>query len=223
MGAIYSITFVGSSRIYVGSAVNPRTRWQQHSHLLRKGRHHSVLLQRAWAKYGSESARFKIIEEVDDDNLLLVREQHWMNANADRLYNRSPTAESRLGAKMSIEARRKISASLIGNKRRLGKPFPPEDRAKISAAVRTAIKDGRKIVAIRPENLAAFNAAVKAGIVPHPSRNPERDAAIVASHARTKSPKATGAEFGITPEAVWHVVRRVNPSQLRRWRRKCTQ
>ncbi|TPN11678.1 GIY-YIG nuclease family protein [Mesorhizobium sp. B2-1-2] len=217
MGAIYSISFPGSTRCYIGSARNFAARMRVHLSRLRKGDHHSIGLQHAAAKYGLDRIVFETVEIVEDDRRLIDREQAWMDRFKGRLYNRSPLAKSRLGLSMSEVAKAKISASLIGNQYRKGIPHDDLARSKIGDGVRRANAEGRRRQVCMPENLAGFIAAVRSGERIHPSRKPEHDAAIVASHARTKSLKKTAAEFNMSPCGVWEAVRRTNPSQLRKW------
>jgi group I intron endonuclease len=223
MGVIYSISFEGGRRAYIGSAKNLRYRMKAHLHLLRLGRHHSIGLQRAANKYGLDNLIVKVLEEVPDITKLIEREQYWIDVFTGKRYNRSPTAASRLGTKMSASARRKISESLVGNQHRVGILHDNAIKEQIAASLRTSYAEGRHRICPNPKNLAEFNRAVACGQTIHPSRNPERDAAIVGLHAETKSLAHTGKAFDITPCAVWYVVKRCNPSQLRMWRRQCTQ
>lgn len=163
MGVIYQIVVAGGSRTYIGSARDLGYRRRAHLHLLRKGTHHCRALQNAVTKYGIDAISWTILEDDIAESMLIEREQVWLDQHKGLLYNKSPTAASRLGATMSPEARAKISASLKGNQYRKGKPFPPEHRAIISAAVKAAYADGRKTASIHPENLRAYNEAVKRG------------------------------------------------------------
>jgi group I intron endonuclease len=56
--AVYAIKNIVTGQSYVGSTVSWRHRKACHLHLLRKGKHHSVWLQRAWDKYGSDAFVF---------------------------------------------------------------------------------------------------------------------------------------------------------------------
>lgn len=219
MGFIYAISFDGSDRVYIGSTINPKNRLKAHISRLRAGIHHSVAMQRAYDKHGHDAMRFSLIEEVENHNLIEAEQSH-LDANWHRRLNATKIAKSRLGMRSSEATKRKISQSLKGNSYRSGIPHDQETKAKISESMRRACAEGRKATVVRPENLAAFNAKVASGERPHPSRNPERDAQIVARHWATKSLKATAQEFGITPSAVWHVVKRCAPSQIRKWERK---
>ncbi|MES0207886.1 GIY-YIG nuclease family protein [Mesorhizobium sp. M0028] len=221
MGVIYAITFAGcqSGRRYIGSAANFRTRMATHKHLLREDRHHSIGLLRAARKYGVDAIQCAILEEVADNSHLVEREQHWIDAYAGKLYNRSPKAGSRLGLKMPKSACAQISASLAGNSYRKGIPHDEATKAKIGAGMRNAYAEGRRKAVSNPENLAAYNAAITRGDIVHHRRNIERDQAIVASYERTRSLKKTGEEFGLTGEAVGYAIKRTTPSLTARRRR----
>ena len=218
-GVVYALALRGTDKVYIGSTANFSHRISEHRRLLARRKHHSAHLQRAVDQYGLGALSVSILEKCDIA-ALLEREQSWLDELAGQLYNISPTAESRLGAKMSDESRRRVSVARHGNKNRLGIPHSKEIKDRIAAGVRAAYASGRHAVCLRPQNLASFNADIAAGLRPHPRSNPARDSAIVASHARTKSLKITGKEFGLTRSAVWCIVKRCNPSQLRRWRRK---
>lgn len=215
MGVIYQIVIAGGSRTYIGSAHRLPYRKASHLSMLRKGTHHCRALQNAFDKYGFEAITWVVLEMVDDRSMLIEREQTWLDHFAGKLYNKSPTAASRLGATMSDEARAKISASLKGNQYRKGKPFSVDERAMIGAAVKAAYANGSKKPTPNPENLRAYNEAYRRGEKIHPRKNPIRDTAIAAMHLETGSLKRTGEAFNIGASAVWYAVKRVNPSQLR--------
>lgn len=134
---IYAITHVASGRCYIGSSVNMRARWKTHQWLLEHGRHHNTHMQRAWDKYEPSAFAFKVLEEVPDLNMLLAREQHYLDLVRERgTYNFGKLA----------------SAPTLGMKR---PPFGPEWLARLSAAAkrrgnctsfeaRSAARKGRK-------------------------------------------------------------------------------
>lgn len=210
-GVIYSLGFPGRSlKRYVGSAKSLRGRMRGHAHMLSKGTHHSRAFQNAANKYGIHNIRVEILESDLPTESLIEREQVWLDKFAGELYNRSPTAASRLGAKMSPEARAKISASLKGNQYRKGIKHSPEIRKVIGNAVRLANAEGRRRQPTpRPQNFAEFNRAIKAGEIMAPWAKPERNTEILASYRRTKSMAETGMEFGITLGAVSYVIRKL--------------
>lgn len=63
---IYRILCTESGKVYIGSSVDIHKRLSRHREDLRKGIHHSVLLQRAYIKYGKDSFTFIILWECED-------------------------------------------------------------------------------------------------------------------------------------------------------------
>lgn len=76
---IYQIRCTRNKKVYVGSAVNLRTRWENHLRDLKNGRHHNLHLQQAWNRYGGEAFEFEVLEHVDIE-LLLGAEQRWIES-----------------------------------------------------------------------------------------------------------------------------------------------
>src|SRR5580765_1619000 len=74
---IYQIRCVSNGKIYVGSAVNLRTRWQGHRRDLGNRVHVNRHMQQAWNRYGGKDFAFTILEfaEVPDP---LERERAWI-------------------------------------------------------------------------------------------------------------------------------------------------
>tara|TARA_R110002012_G_C11563590_1_gene603624 strand:- start:416 stop:1150 length:735 start_codon:yes stop_codon:yes gene_type:complete len=76
-------------------------------------KHHSIHLQRAWYHYGEDVFIFSILEDVEDPDLLIEREQHYLDLykpyEREIGYNNSPTAENCLGYRHSEEAKKKMS------------------------------------------------------------------------------------------------------------------
>lgn len=71
---IYKIINKINQKYYLGSSKNIEKRWDRHISDLKNQRHHSILLQRSWNKYGEENFDFTIIEVIDE-NQILIREQ----------------------------------------------------------------------------------------------------------------------------------------------------
>ena len=97
--------------MYIGSTLRFQKRWAKHRLMLTRGEHHSKALQAAYAKHGTESFTYDIIEYVDDKEKLLEREQLWIDFFKPR-YNGTKTAgRPWLGRQMSEETRKKMSES----------------------------------------------------------------------------------------------------------------
>jgi group I intron endonuclease len=148
ISGIYQIKCVNNGKIYIGSAVDIKKRWQWHKDDLRGNSHHCKHLQNAWKKYGEQSFIFEIIEIVNDKTMLLLIEQQWIDkfciANNDkkcvdklRMYNSSPTAGSSLGVERSAETRARMSIAFKARK------LSPEALANMAAG-RLKTK-GRKV------------------------------------------------------------------------------
>lgn len=118
MGTIYGIWNEDTGKVYVGSAVDFRRRRNEHLSGLKNNKHGNKYLQNAWNKYGEENFLFYIIEEVEDDNSLIEREQFWldMHDSANRLfgYNICPTTSSCLGITRTEEFKQKVSNANMG-------------------------------------------------------------------------------------------------------------
>ena len=139
---IYKIVNTVNGHKYVGSGMSVKGRWRTHLHCLRKNKHHSPYLQRAWNKYGEEAFEFIVIEECEPiKEVLLEREQFWideLHAYGKTGYNGTPKAANSLGYKHTEESKKKISEAnkdrprmsdemkefhrqrMIGNKFRVG-------------------------------------------------------------------------------------------------------
>lgn len=124
---VYAIRCLENGKVYIGSAVNFRSRWRVHRCHLSKGTHHSQHLQFAWNKYGADRFIFEILETVLDRSNLIQVEQAWLDRIRpfDRKigYNLSPTASSCLGYKATPKTRAKLSAI---HKKRLKDPAERE-------------------------------------------------------------------------------------------------
>ena len=133
---IYQIRNLVNDNIYVGSAVDISQRWWRHTCDLRKNKHHSQHLQRAWNKYGKESFELSILEECEPvKETLLDREQYYLDTFRPE-YNICPKAYSCLGIKRTEENCVNISKRMKGNKYALGTHHTPEELAKIVEAAK---------------------------------------------------------------------------------------
>ena len=112
MTGVYCIRNRSDGKLYVGSTVSFEKRWAAHKRRLRAGRHINKHLQAAWDKYGGAAFSFEVLEIVGDGNLLLEREQYWidqhMASSRERGYNHAPAAGGMLGFRHSQETKNKI-------------------------------------------------------------------------------------------------------------------
>lgn len=153
IAGIYTITNLLTDKVYVGSSVNVARRFTQHRHLLKKGEHRNKYLQAAWNKYGEEHFEFALMERVRSKELLIAREQFWIDVlnSVKSGYNLRPDARNQLGFKHSPETKKQMSVRRKGvkhseqtrkriGKGQVGKVICEETRKKIGAANR-----GRKV------------------------------------------------------------------------------
>lgn len=76
---IYSIKNKSNNKLYIGSSINYKERKKQHLYTLRRNASSSILLQRAWNKYGESNFIFEILEEnVPLDINLVLREEEFI-------------------------------------------------------------------------------------------------------------------------------------------------
>jgi hypothetical protein len=75
---VYWIRCKRNGKIYVGSAVNLRERWDRHRRELRGKIHHNPHLQQSWNLYGEENFELEILQHVEAADLLRA-EQEWID------------------------------------------------------------------------------------------------------------------------------------------------
>lgn len=130
---IYKIVNKITDQIYIGSAVNLYKRKNVHFSELRRDKHCNGKLQESWNTYGEDYFEFVVIENIDDAEELLDREQHYLDL-LDPHYNICVTAGSRLGTPHTPEIIEKIRQN--ATKFWLGKNLPEETKKKIGDANR---------------------------------------------------------------------------------------
>lgn len=119
---IYKILNRSTGKFYVGSAIDLRRRWiDGHRSLLNRNKHQNRYLQAAWNKYGSDDFEFIVLEIIENGDLLLAREQYWLDATqcCDRTvgYNLYLYAGGGpKGGPLTLEHRQKIAAAGRGRK-----------------------------------------------------------------------------------------------------------
>lgn len=76
---IYKIRNIVNDKIYVGSAKDFHVRWDRHLKSLRKNKHHNIRLQRSFNIHGEKSFIFEIIENVEYNKDIQIREQYYID------------------------------------------------------------------------------------------------------------------------------------------------
>lgn len=134
---IYAIKNKVNGKTYIGSTNNFYYRKSGHLSSLRKGRHHSPILQRAFNKYGESAFDFVILERVSDPTQLMVREQKYLDLFKPP-YNIAPASDrppSQKGRVFTEAHKANMSAALKGRVSPMkGKKFTAQHRANLSAA-----------------------------------------------------------------------------------------
>jgi group I intron endonuclease len=74
---VYQIRCRHNGKIYIGSAINIKNRWQAHRRDLSNGVHVNPHLQAAWNRYGADSFECSVLQHVEDTKLLTT-EQRWI-------------------------------------------------------------------------------------------------------------------------------------------------
>ena len=95
MIGIYRILNKDNNKCYYGSSKNIEKRWERHKKDLINKKHHSILLQRAWDKYGTDSFLFEIVELCDED-ILLITEQKYLDLNPEYNISKSTSGGDNL-------------------------------------------------------------------------------------------------------------------------------
>lgn len=177
---IYEIVNTVNGKRYVGSAVTIRGRFSVHRSSLRKGEHHSRILQMAWNKYGEAAFVFNTLIICARD-MLLTYEQIMLDAMRPE-YNILRVAGSVLGHKWSPEAKAKITGR-PGTMN--GRTHAPESIAAMSAAMLGRASPTKGCT--RPSQAVAATAAAHRGM----KRSAETCAKIAAKAiGRKRSPES---------------------------------
>lgn len=79
---VYQIKCLINSKLYIGSTTRSfARRFHDHRYSLNsiKKRHHNPHLRNAWDKYGEANFEFSVLEVVEDKDLVLEREQYYLD------------------------------------------------------------------------------------------------------------------------------------------------
>ena len=116
---VYVIVCLITRKVYVGSSVCIRKRFNTHVHHLRRGSHSSRYLQRAWNKYGASAFECRVLDDCAPEDRIQWEQQYidlYQSANPRYGYNLNPIAKDQTGRKWTPEQLQRASASQTGKK-----------------------------------------------------------------------------------------------------------
>jgi group I intron endonuclease len=170
MQGVYAITNISTGARYIGSSNNIASRLSQHLAMLKKGKHHSIYLQRAWDKYGENSFLFKPLALLEDCEIIPTEQRLLDIEHTGETYNIAKDAVAWMkGRKHSKETLEAMSKSRIGNKSRTGvfshwsKDKPPPSLDKLIAACKNPSKETRKKMIDAKKGKPSPNKGIKTG------------------------------------------------------------
>jgi len=112
ISGIYKIASKCNNRLYIGSSDDIKRRWNMHKSALKKNKHHSIILQNHYNKYGKEDMILVIIEPCLPE-FLIIREQYYIN-KLNPYFNIRKIAESNRGITRREETKKKIREANLG-------------------------------------------------------------------------------------------------------------
>jgi len=129
---IYQIKNLINNKIYIGSAIDLKRRKNDHFRNLIDDKHKNIYLQTSFNKHGEQNFEFSVIEYIENTEILLEREQYYINKffdNCNNCYNMCPTAGNTLGRKHREEIRKKMSKNRKG--KGIGRKLTKEEIEKL--------------------------------------------------------------------------------------------
>lgn len=131
---IYKLTLIKDGRIYIGSSVNIKKRWEGHKSASTIEDDSIQYIQKALRKYGINAFSWEIMELCSEE-LLIEREQHYLDIlqpfpRLNQGFNIREIADSNLGIKFSDEAKQKLKGRIPWNKGKIGQQIHSNDTKK---------------------------------------------------------------------------------------------
>ena len=138
---IYQIKNVLDDKVYIGSSNNLEKRLKTHLRFLKSESHNNKHLQSAWTLYGGDNFIYSILEVIDNESLLISREQFHIDRyrindsfciDDNLCYNISVFADRPNPQSYSEEQRMAISERMTGEKNHFfGKKHTEESKDRI--------------------------------------------------------------------------------------------
>lgn len=178
MKGVYKILNKVTQDFYIGSTtISFSRRFTQHKSDLRKNKHRNIHLQRAYNKYGLDNFEFIIVETIEDDSIILEREQFYLDLKPK--YNLATIAgNSAKGRKLNPEQIEKVRQRFIGkpswNK---GLKFSEESRKRMSEAKKGKTSPKKGITGISDNPIIRSDGQIY--------KNPQEAAEILGVKANT--------------------------------------
>jgi group I intron endonuclease len=186
MRCIYKIISASQpSKFYIGSAVWFRRRRNSHRSRLAANTHHNPILQNHVNKYGLEDLLFEIVELVDSDDVLLDREQFYLDT-LNPPFNICHIAGNTLGTKRSPATCKLLSELKKGNTHNVGRKLSAEHKASIQKANKGKSKTEEHKQKLR---LAALSRSPEV-------KNRYREARVGKRHSEETKKKISAANAG---------------------------
>lgn len=117
--SIYSITNIINNKIYIGISKEVKTREHKHFWMLENNRHENRKLQNAYNFYGKEAFIFKIIDEIETDDIMEALDlEHFYIMEYDSYrngYNKSIGYDGSTSIQFTPERLEKMSRAMKGN------------------------------------------------------------------------------------------------------------
>lgn len=139
MKGVYKITNTANDKFYIGSSKYLSARKGKHFASLAQGNHGNSKLQAAYNKYGHDQFVFEVIEEVEKEEQLIVREQFYIDTLKPE-YNIRLQAENNYGIHRTPEQKKRLSEFWTGkkkgirseqHKRRLGEALKGKNKGRV--------------------------------------------------------------------------------------------
>ena len=169
-GYVYAIRNTANNRAYIGSTTNYKSRWHTHRSTLRRGVHHSFILQKAWNKYGEDAFSFELLivcskaQRIEYETRLMALESYnvlrtpkeesvrggWTHSDEFK----AKMSALNKGKKLTAEHKEKLALAQLGRKhgaafsekarlRQIGVTPSNSTRGKLSNAVKLARSEER--------------------------------------------------------------------------------
>jgi group I intron endonuclease len=124
---VYLIKNKLNNKVYVGSSYDVKKRIISHLSRLKNNKHHSKYLQASFNKYGKHVFSINILEYVKNTNILLKREQYWLNFftsyNPSYGYNICNISKNTKGRMHSEKTKKLMSEKRKGQTVGVNNPF----------------------------------------------------------------------------------------------------